>query len=168
MPNKYDSKGKKPTASAAKGLTPMEANKREILKKLAQPRNKGLIHKAVDGVCSEVTYKKYLREDADFKEKAEETIAAIRERIVEKVEERVFDAILDDDKPLSKNQTELSKMVLKNLGKDRGWTERQEIKQDGDGGQIKIEYVVPHQIDNIETQETIEIKSEEDEQSHNK
>jgi hypothetical protein len=167
MPNKYDSKGKKPTASAAKGLTPMEANKREILKKLAQPRNKGLIHKAVDGVCSEVTYKKYLREDADFKEKAEETIAAIRERIVEKVEERVFDAILDDDKPLSKNQTELSKMVLKNLGKDRGWTERQEIKQDGDGGQIKIEYVVPHQIDNIETQETIEIKSEEDEQSHN-
>jgi len=167
MPNKYDSKGKKPTASAAKGLTPMEANKREILKKLAQPRNKGLIHKAVDGVCSEVTYKKYLREDADFKEKAEETIAAIRERIVEKVEERVFDAILDDDKPLSKNQTELSKMVLKNLGKDRGWTERQEIKQDGDGGQIKIEYVVPQQIDNIETQETIEIKSEEDEQSHN-
>jgi hypothetical protein len=167
MPNKYDSKGKKPTASAAKGLTPMEANKREILKKLAQPRNKGLIHKAVDGVCSEVTYKKYLREDADFKEKAEETISAIRERIVEKVEERVFDAILDDDKPLSKNQTELSKMVLKNLGKDRGWTERQEIKQDGDGGQIKIEYVVPHQIDNIETQETIEIKSEEDEQSHN-
>ena len=167
MPNKYDSKGKKPTASAAKGLTPMEANKREILKKLAQPRNKGLIHKAVDGVCSEVTYKKYLREDADFKEKAEETIAAIRERIVEKVEERVFDAILDDDKPLSKNQTELSKMVLKNLCKDRGWTERQEIKQDGDGGQIKIEYVVPHQIDNIETQETIEIKSEEDEQSHN-
>ena len=167
MPNKYDSKGKKPTASAAKGLTPMEANKREILKKLAQPRNKGLIHKAVDGVCSEVTYKKYLREDADFKEKAEETIAAIRERIVEKVEERVFDAILDDDKPLSKNQTELSKMVLKNLGKDRGWTERQEIKQDGDGGQIKIEYVVPHQIDNIETQETIEIKSEEDEQSNN-
>ena len=163
MPNKYDSKGKKPTASAAKGLTPMEANKREILKKLAQPRNKGLIHKAVDGVCSEVTYKKYLREDADFKEKAEETIAAIRERIVEKVEERVFDAILDDDKPLSKNQTELSKMVLKNLGKDRGWTERQEIKQDGDGGQIKIEYVVPQQIDNIETQETIEIKSEEDE-----
>lgn len=168
MPNKYDSKGKKPTASAAKGLTPMEANKREILKKLAQPRNKGLIHKAVDGVCSEVTYKKYLREDADFKEKAEETISAIRERIVEKVEERVFDAILDDDKPLSKNQTELSKMVLKNLGKDRGWTERQEIKQDGDGGQIKIEYVVPHQIDNIETQETIEIKSEEDEQSNNK
>jgi hypothetical protein len=168
MPNKYDSKGKKPTVSAAKGLTPMEANKREILKKLAQPRNKGLIHKAVDGVCSEVTYKKYLREDADFKEKAEETIAAIRERIVEKVEERVFDAILDDDKPLSKNQTELSKMVLKNLGKDRGWTERQEIKQDGDGGQIKIEYVVPHQIDNIETQETIEIKSEEDEQSNNK
>jgi len=167
MPNKYDSKGKKPTASAAKGLTPMEANKREILKKLAQPRNKGLIHKAVDGVCSEVTYKKYLREDADFKEKAEETIAAIRERIVEKVEERVFDAILDDDKPLSKNQTELSKMVLKNLGKDRGWTERQEIKQDGDGGQIKIEYVVPQQIDNIETQETIEIKSEEDEQSNN-
>ena len=168
MSNKYDSKGKKPTVSAAKGLTPMEANKREILKKLAQPRNKGLIHKAVDGVCSEVTYKKYLREDADFKEKAEETIAAIRERIVEKVEERVFDAILDDDKPLSKNQTELSKMVLKNLGKDRGWTERQEIKQDGDGGQIKIEYVVPHQIDNIETQETIEIKSEEDEQSNNK
>ena len=167
MSNKYDSKGKKPTVSAAKGLTPMEANKREILKKLAQPRNKGLIHKAVDGVCSEVTYKKYLREDADFKEKAEETIAAIRERIVEKVEERVFDAILDDDKPLSRNQTELSKMVLKNLGKDRGWTERQEIKQDGDGGQIKIEYVVPQQIDNIETQETIEIKSEEDEQSHN-
>jgi hypothetical protein len=165
MPNKYDSKGKKPTASAAKGLTPMEANKREILKKLAQPRNKGLIHKAVDGVCSEVTYKKYLREDADFKEKAEETIAAIRERIVEKVEERVFDAILDDDKPLSKNQTELSKMVLKNLGKDRGWTERQEIKQDGDGGRVFIEYIVPEQpkIEDIQDQSTIEIKEDNEE-----
>jgi hypothetical protein len=162
MPNKYEKKGKVSKAEAVKGLSNVEANKREILKNLGMPSNKGLVSKAIEGVVSYSTYQKYRREDDDFKVKSDEVIEAMEETKLDKVEEKLIDAILDDDKQLSKNQTELVKMYLKTKGKNRGYTERQEIKQEGDGGQLQINYVVPKQIENIEEQDTIEIKGEED------
>jgi hypothetical protein len=166
MPNKYDKGGRSSKKDVVKGLSSTEANKREILERLAMPRNKGLVYKAVDGIVTVVTYKKYLRDDPDFAEKAQETIDAMRMVIVEKTEEKIFDAIIEDEQ-LSKTQADLAKTLVKNLGKDRGWTEKTEIKQEGDGGMIQIQYVQPPQIEDIDDQQTIEIKKEDNEQSDN-
>lgn len=165
MPNKYDKGGKRATSDVVKGMSQTEQNKREILKNLAMPSNKGKVYRAIEGVVAMTTYKKYCRDDSDFAQKATEILEAIKEIRLEKMEEKLEDSVIDDDTQLSKNELEALKYTLERQGKDRGWTTRQEIKQDGDGGQIKIEYVVPPMIQNIEEQKTIEIK--EDEQDNN-
>ena len=165
MPNKYDKGGKRATSDVVKGMSQTEQNKREILKNLAMPSNKGKVYRAIEGVVVMTTYKKYLREDSDFAQKASEILEAMKDIRLEKMEERLEDSVIEDDVQLSKNELEALKYTLERQGKDRGWTTRQEIKQEGDGGQIRIEYVVP-QLENIEEQKTIEIKTEEDEQGN--
>jgi hypothetical protein len=104
-----------------------------------------------------------MREDEEFAKQVNLVSESMKEFLLDRVEEKLIDAILDDEKGLTKNQTELVKLYLKTQGRSRGYTERTEVKHENDSGAVQINYVVPNppQIENIEDQNI------DDEQNHN-
>jgi hypothetical protein len=161
MPNKYNKGGKSSKKDAVKGLSNIEAKKREVLERLGMISNRGKAKNAIKGIVSYPTYIRWRHEDADFKEQADFMIMAIKEYNKDRAEEELEDIIFDD-KQVGKVKADLLKNYLNTVGKDRGYTQKVETKIEGDTGGLSITYVVPKQIENIEEQDTIEIKGEED------
>jgi hypothetical protein len=152
----YD-QGRKEGSGLARKLSKTDQNKEKILHNLGLPRNKGLANKAIEGVVEYTTFMKYKREDADFKERVELVMEAMQELLLDRVEEKMIDAMLEGHKKenmLSRQTADLVKTYLKTKGKDRGYTEKSEIQNSGNDP-IQINYVMPEpkQIENIEDQQ---------------
>lgn len=149
--NRFDETGKKPEEETAKGMTATEANKRKVIAAIRKPNKTDTI-RTILGRVEGVAYSTYLRwrkEDDDFKEKIDELWTAVEEMRSDAVEEKLYKTILEDAE-MGKVQADLVKTYLKTKGKNRGWTEKIEIKNEGDNGAISIQYIQPNLIDNIE------------------
>ena len=144
--------------NAYEPLKPKDQRKLQVMKNVVLKTNKGFPSLFCDGVISVSTYKKWRRDDPEWAEEIDIIIDCHKQERLDKAEALLYDVVLDDAE-ITKNRTELLKFILKTQGKERGYTERQEIKTDGPDTEIKIQYIVPEQpkIQDIEDQATIEV-----------
>ncbi len=160
MKNRFEETGKKLEEDVVKGLSKMEANKKRVISALRTPSKTDTIRTIlgkVDGVAYS-TYLRWRRDDDEFRDKVDELWNAVEEMRADAVEEKLYKAILEDAE-IGKVQADLVKTYLKTKGKGRGWTEKIEIKTEGDNAAIQIQYIQP-MIDNIEDQ-NLEIEDNE-------
>lgn len=88
-----------------------------------------ILHAALDLGVDRSALSRYINKDEDLKALKSDT----RERMLDKTEGKLFDAIND---PTSKNHITAVIFFLKCQGKPRGYVERQEVSHSGDLGQI--------------------------------
>ena len=146
----YD-QGRKEGSGTARKLTKTQQNKEQILHNLGLKRNKGIVMKAIEGIVEYTTFMKYKRQDAEFAEQVEIIQEAMQEMLIDRVEEVMLDAILEEGKDLSRQKADMVKTYLKTKGKDRGYSEKTEVNNTG-FEPIQINYVVPapKQIEDID------------------
>ena len=146
----YD-QGRKEGSGTARKLTKTQQNKEQILHNLGLKRNKGIVMKAIEGIVEYTTFMKYKRQDAEFAEQVEIIQEAMQELLIDRVEEVMLDAILEEGKDLSRQKADMVKTYLKTKGKDRGYSEKTEVNNTG-FEPIQINYVVPapKQIEDID------------------
>jgi hypothetical protein len=143
--------GRKKGSGTARKLTKTQQNKEQILHNLGLKRNKGIVMKAIEGIVEYTTFMKYKRQDAEFAEQVEIIQEAMQEMLIDRVEEVMLDAILEEGKDLSRQKADMVKTYLKTKGKDRGYSEKTEVNNTG-FEPIQINYVVPapKQIEDID------------------
>lgn len=143
--------GRKEGSGMARKLTKTQQNKEQILHNLGLKRNKGIVMKAIEGIVEYTTFMKYKKQDSEFAEQVEIIQEAMQEMLIDRVEEVMLDAILEEGKDLSRQKADMVKTYLKTKGKDRGYSEKTEVNNTG-FEPIQINYLVPapKQIENID------------------
>lgn len=165
MKNRFDDNTRKTEDEAAQGMTATEANKRKIVDYLRDANPLDTVNDILNRVkgVAYSTYLRWRREDDDFKEKTDELLFALKEKVIDAVQKELFSAILIPDYEMSKVKADLAKTVVKTLGKDRGFTEKIEMHTEGEMTMIPIQYITP-MIEDINDQQTIELNDTDDEE----
>ena len=132
---KYDRGGdNKRPENKREALT--DANKKNIIAQCKQSKW-GTVKEAIAGIVERQTYYKYRRDDPDFAEVMDILLHA-------KEEDRKDIAEITLMENMEKGKMNVPNMFfLKTKAKDRGYTERHEIKQEQEPEKLEIQYFSP-------------------------